>query len=35
MAAKRSMIACSKVLIITTSLMREITCAASSIDSPR
>jgi hypothetical protein len=33
--AKRSMIACSKVRIMTMSLMREITCAASSTGSPR
>ena len=34
-AAKRSMIVCSKVRIITTSTIREITRATSSIGSPR
>ena len=34
-AAKRSMIDCSKVRIITTSTIREITRATSSIGSPR
>jgi hypothetical protein len=34
-AAKRSMIACSNVRIITTSTIREITRATSSIGSPR
>ena len=34
-AAKRSMIVCSKVRIITTSTIREITRARSSIGSPR
>ena len=34
-AAKRSMIVCSNVRIITTSTMREITRATSSIGSPR
>ena len=34
-AAKRSMMSCSKVRIITMSTMREITCAASSTGSPR
>ena len=34
-SAKRSMIVCSKVRIITISLIREITCAASSTGSPR
>ena len=32
---ERSMISCSKVRIMTMSLMREITCAASSTGSPR
>ena len=35
LAAKRSMMSCSKVRIITMSLMREMTCAASSTGSPR
>lgn len=35
LAAKRSTISCSKVRIITRSLMREMTWAASSTDSPR
>ena len=34
-AAKRSMIACSNVRIITTSTIREMTRATSSIGSPR
>ena len=34
-AAKRSMIGCSNVRIITTSTMREMTRATSSIGSPR